>query len=105
MSNQFEYIAIHHADGKVSRMQIYTRAPASAFDAKAAEDNGFTFDNTTQEWVREATRENVQREIGKTIFPKNIAAPDGWKVINLADMTTVRTDYDQISERKQLRDR
>lgn len=100
---QFEYIAIHHADGSISRMQFVTRASASSFDGRGAANAGFIFDPATREWVREATQENVQREIGRSSFPKEIAAPDGWKVIDRADLVTVRQDYDRIPARKQLR--
>jgi len=103
--SQFEYIAIHHADGKVSRMQFVIRASAECFDARGAADAGFTFDHDTQEWTREATRASIQREIGRTAFPPGIAAPDAWKVINASDLPNVRLEYAQIPERKQLQDR
>ena len=100
MSYEFEYIAVHHADGRVTRLQFVIRAPASAFDQYGATQAGFIFDPATQEWAREATRANVEREIQRAAIPKNM---DAWKVINRADMVNVRENYATIPERKILR--
>ena len=102
MSYAFEYVAIRHATGEVSRMQFITRADASCFDQRGAQDAGFTFDSATQQWVREATQETVQREIGRASFTRDAGAVAEWKVINVADMTNVRSSYNTIPPRKQL---
>ena len=102
MSYKFETIAIQHATGEVSRMQIIVEAPASAFDGVGAVNAGFTFDSQTNIWKRTLNQAAIAREISRTSFPRGVGPAIRSKRVLLADFPAVRTNFDSVPERQPL---
>lgn len=98
MSYKFVTIAIEHATGEISRMQIIVEAPVSAFDSVSAVKAGFIFDKTANTWKRALTPDMLRKEITRTKFSPNIGAPTRFKKVRLNDFPTIRQNYETIPE-------
>ena len=75
-------IAIEHDDGGVSRMQFGTRRTFKELDARAAGEGGFVLSEDGY-WLREATDDQVAKEIARTTWPAEFGfVKRWWRVAN-----------------------
>ncbi len=60
------FVAVTHASGAVTRLQIFASAPAASFSPDAARQHGFALKGGR--WVRDVSDEQIAAEVARSVF-------------------------------------
>lgn len=81
--NEVEFIAVTHASGMVSRLQIVVGAAESRFHPEAAARHGFELANGR--WKRKLTDDMIEAEVTRSVFHDEAGAVVSWRRVKAAD--------------------
>jgi hypothetical protein len=77
------FIAVKHASGVVSRLQVVTAAGAGCFSPDAAAAHGFTLEGSR--WVRQLTDAMLDAEVRRAVYPHGTGEVISWRRVSAAD--------------------
>lgn len=88
MKSKFETIVVRFPDRPVAVMSVLIAAPVASLSEEAAKAAGFALSKAKTSWVRKATSEVIEAEIGRTT---GLSPNAGWRIVGKDELPKDRS--------------